>query len=467
MSLVSLVSRLRVAMSGGGAEPAPSACNNPKTTVDCRSVPASAVPIDEHGDSSDEELRALAPPCSTLRIPQDSFEAADDVAPLPPMVDEAGRHSSLSPRPPLTPEELAARVLAQAHFYFGDINYPQDRFLRSLAREHPEHFIPLATVASFKKIRKLTEDLEVIANALATSDVVTLSADRTLIKRRHPLPHSPEDSVYRTLVVENVPPPVTADMVGRWCAKAGRIICSSNFDPARNSLPAAVKALLSQGAPSTGSSPPKLHPAFRPNGLPVVLVEYEDFEDAVKAIDRLSIAAEEATDWRHEVRMSIMLKKEKKHRKRKNKSAGSEEHSWSRDGAASVPIPYMHDRRHATRTPVLMDGTVSVEPLHPEEGKSLRPHIMNLVGEQRQRSSSWGSSSQGFGGPNRRYGALPAPRDRPDSRGSSDWRHPGSRTASPLLLTRDPGASRAPKGPDGSRGFGAQTGRGRGSTLIN
>jgi lupus La protein len=41
-------------------------------------------------------------------------------------------------------------------FYFSDSNLPYDKFMWTLHTASPEHWVPLATVSSFKRARELT-----------------------------------------------------------------------------------------------------------------------------------------------------------------------------------------------------------------------------------------------------------------------------------------------------------------------
>ena len=41
-------------------------------------------------------------------------------------------------------------------FYFDDANLPYDKFMWKLHSQTPEHWIPIATVASFKRMREFT-----------------------------------------------------------------------------------------------------------------------------------------------------------------------------------------------------------------------------------------------------------------------------------------------------------------------
>jgi len=92
-------------------------------------------------------------------------------------------------------EEL---IREQVEFYFSDSNYLTDKFLKQKAAEN-EGYVPVATLATFSRIKRLTEDVTIIANALKKSDKLILSQDEKMVKRKAPLPTAStldERSVY-------------------------------------------------------------------------------------------------------------------------------------------------------------------------------------------------------------------------------------------------------------------------------
>lgn len=131
-----------------------------------------------------------------------------------------------------------ARVVKQVHFYFGDRNYPTDKFLRKNARRHPEAFIPLSVVAIYKKMKKITDDVELMAEALEGSDVVELSADRSSIRRRLPPPKNDPEAVCSAMVVVDG---YRGDAMGlaRLLAPAGHIVRTHHVRP-NTSLPSEI-----------------------------------------------------------------------------------------------------------------------------------------------------------------------------------------------------------------------------------
>ena len=68
-------------------------------------------------------------------------------------------------------DEAQAQALKQVEFYFADANLPFDKFLFTLTRKDPEGWVPIETLASFKRMRPIKDVLGVdgIAEALRAS----------------------------------------------------------------------------------------------------------------------------------------------------------------------------------------------------------------------------------------------------------------------------------------------------------
>lgn len=90
----------------------------------------------------------------------------------------------------MTVEEAKDEALRQVEFYFHDSNLPFDKFLFTLTRKDPEGWVPIATIASFKRMRTIKEllGLEGIAEALkASKELLDVSEDGTKVRRRKEL----------------------------------------------------------------------------------------------------------------------------------------------------------------------------------------------------------------------------------------------------------------------------------------
>ena len=84
-------------------------------------------------------------------------------------------------------EDSAEKILRQVEFYFSDLSYCFDEWLRGQCDD--AGFIPLTTIAGFAKMKTLNAtDPAVIAAALETSDSVCLNEAKDGVARKFPMP---------------------------------------------------------------------------------------------------------------------------------------------------------------------------------------------------------------------------------------------------------------------------------------
>ncbi|XP_037405286.1 la-related protein 1A-like isoform X1 [Triticum dicoccoides] len=106
--------------------------------------------------------------------------------PAPPMEAMRGPprfvQNQPAPQPVLSPEatELRAKILAQVEYYFSDTNLERDNFLKSLMDEHG--WVPISKVADFNRLKRITTDVHLIVDVLASSSLVEVQDDK--IRRR-------------------------------------------------------------------------------------------------------------------------------------------------------------------------------------------------------------------------------------------------------------------------------------------
>ncbi|TFK29163.1 hypothetical protein FA15DRAFT_664482 [Coprinopsis marcescibilis] len=101
--------------------------------------------------------------------------------------------------------ETLEKAKKQVEFYFADSNLPYDKFMWTLYSRDPEHWIPISTIASFKRMKEyLVHGSEWLLSALRLSD--TLEVDETGTKvRRTTEPQEPKDSFQRSVYAKGFP----------------------------------------------------------------------------------------------------------------------------------------------------------------------------------------------------------------------------------------------------------------------
>ncbi|CAN4123512.1 unnamed protein product [Withania somnifera] len=91
----------------------------------------------------------------------------------------------LSPLPPIffhVPDtQLHTRIVNQIDYYFSNENLIKDTFLRRNMDEHG--WVPVTLIASFKKVMELTDNIQLILNAVRSSTVVEVQGEN--LRRRN------------------------------------------------------------------------------------------------------------------------------------------------------------------------------------------------------------------------------------------------------------------------------------------
>jgi len=119
--------------------------------------------------------------------------------------------------------ELEDKVCKQIEFYFSDSNLPKDKFLRSLVANHPEGYVEVSTISSFKRVQSLTTDNKKIISSIKKSKMLELDKEEKLVRRSTPLP---ENNTYdqRTAYVKGFPIDTTLDFLLGFFPKFGEIL---------------------------------------------------------------------------------------------------------------------------------------------------------------------------------------------------------------------------------------------------
>ena len=109
--------------------------------------------------------------------------------------------------------KLENDIIKQLEYYFGDSNMARDKFLMEQCAKD-SGWVSLDTLLTFKRLKSLSEDKKVIADAIEKSDegLVEISEDREKLRRHpeRPMPEQNEETrkdIYsRTIYVKGFPP---------------------------------------------------------------------------------------------------------------------------------------------------------------------------------------------------------------------------------------------------------------------
>lgn len=147
---------------------------------------------------------------------------AGDAGDLPP---EDPR--SLCSTPPPAKEagpgpELAITLVRLVEEYLGDEALAKDLFLLKHVRRQKGGYISLKLLSGYKRIKKFSRDSEVLAAALRNSEALELNPEGTKVRRRTPLPEALQHEAppSRTLLVARLP--ATSATMGGLAALFGQ-----------------------------------------------------------------------------------------------------------------------------------------------------------------------------------------------------------------------------------------------------
>ncbi|XP_031500602.1 la-related protein 6A-like isoform X2 [Nymphaea colorata] len=238
---------------------------------------------DCHGDAGDH----------SLELPGDLEHQIDDE-----YLGDAGDHPP-EPAPPsssdpVLSDELKAKIVKQVEYYFSNENLFNDKFLKRLMKKDKEGFVPIAVIASFRKMKKLTQDLTFIASALSISSQLTVSSDGKKVKRMQPYPgNDTENALLCTVLVDNLPEDHSVENVQRIFSSVGN-----------------VKNVSIRQPNSTSRAPAKnTKQVFAVRGKWHAFVEYETVEAAEKAVLTLN----DGGNWRTGMHVQLLVQRTGKH----------------------------------------------------------------------------------------------------------------------------------------------------------
>ncbi|KAK9267774.1 hypothetical protein L1049_010208 [Liquidambar formosana] len=245
-------------------------------------IPAAAAASSSSSSAAAAVTIPSSPPHDPDLLPVGSPDNTDSYVQSPPSGDD---HSSGTA---VLTDDLRDKIIKQVEYYFSDENLPTDKYLMNLVKKGKEGFVPIAVIASFRKLKKLIKDDLLLAAALRESSLLVVSSDGKKVKRLNPLPFNDvKDPKLCTVLVENLPEDHSADNIRRIFGEAGNIknICIRDPHAVEESTKVCKEEKLISG---------KVH----------ALVEYETLEAAEKAVATLN----DEDDWRNGMRVKLLKK---------------------------------------------------------------------------------------------------------------------------------------------------------------
>eukprot|EP00049_Salpingoeca_infusionum_P012256 m.223039 g.223039 ORF g.223039 m.223039 type:complete len:441 (+) comp15135_c0_seq1:423-1745(+) len=247
-------------------------------------------------------------------------------------------------------EETMQRVAKQVEFYFGDRNFPTDKFLRKHTKANAGGFVPLSVVQVYKKMKKITDDLQLMADALENNAVVELSADGTAIRRKtKPPKYNPETICHATAIVFATAAahvPSTMDIYSGF-KQFGDIVQIRSLAPGSTfaDLPSEMRHVFTHWA--------SLPPALQYICQPAFLVEFDFSDEVMDAVNFYTPAEGEYSPYH----VQPLLKRTKN--KKNSIPSTTNTPAEQKQPISSAPRQQMPQHRHNAA------ATRSNQPVHP------------------------------------------------------------------------------------------------------
>ncbi|KAL5731789.1 hypothetical protein ACHQM5_004486 [Ranunculus cassubicifolius] len=373
---------------------------------------------------TDSETLDIVGSPDDLEIHEDAVSSSAAIAIA--VADDLPPSSSSPENVVVLTDDLKAKIIRQVEYYFSDENLPTDKFLMKYVSKDKDGFVPVAVVASFRKMKKLVPNKSLIVAALKDSSQLVLSSNGKKVRRVHPLPITEvKDGKSCTVFVENLPEDCSKESLQRIFGDVGKIKSISIRDPHSTDNSAKV----SKGEMAISG---KIH----------ALVEYETVNEAEKAVATLN----DDKNWRNGIRVELLLKRMGKYGF--PKKGGNEQNDKNRDHHEKNRDHHDKNRDHHDDSGEHDEASYS---LHEKPGRNRRGGRGRGQG---QSQSNGPGQSQGHGpGQSQSHGQGQY------RGGKQHYGHGSAPTGS-----RMEGPSKPPPGPkmpDGTRGFAM----GRGQTL--
>ncbi|XP_010930389.1 la-related protein 6C isoform X2 [Elaeis guineensis] len=189
---------------------------------------------------------------------------------------------------PKNNNDVIQKIVKQVEYQFSDTNLVASDFLIKIMNKDPEGYVPMSVIASWKKIKSLGANNQMLIKALRTSTKLVVSEDGKKVRRKQPFTERDKEELQsRTVVVENLPEDYSRQNLEKIFSVAGSV---KNIRICHPQEPNSAKSSKTDVLISN-----KLH----------ALVEYETVEQAEKAVEKLN----DERNWRKGLRVRTMSRR--------------------------------------------------------------------------------------------------------------------------------------------------------------
>jgi len=127
-------------------------------------------------------------------------------------------------------------VLSQIEYQFSDVNLAMDNYLLSKMHEDPEYWISIKTVANLTKIHMLTDNENIVLQAIKKSNLLKLNEAETKVKRPNFIPQHPKQhkDLRRTVFICGLSNEITNEKLLQLCYQYGTVKKVIFDDPSKS-----------------------------------------------------------------------------------------------------------------------------------------------------------------------------------------------------------------------------------------
>ena len=115
---------------------------------------------------------------------------------------------------------LEDQIISQVEFYFSPSNLRRDKFMKATISSDPDGAVPLSVLMTFNRLKKLSEDKDVILSALKKSENLILINEGEKIKSKE-IPTQDEKIADRCVHLRGLPTSATLDDIIKYLKPYG------------------------------------------------------------------------------------------------------------------------------------------------------------------------------------------------------------------------------------------------------
>jgi len=216
--------------------------------------------------------------------------------------------------------KLSQKIITQVEYYFSDENLVKDTFLMQRIHRDKRGYVDLKLISSFKKMKKLTHDINVIAAALRNSKKLEVNKGGTMVRRIAPLPVTKEEAAaLKTVVAVNFSE--TSNLAEQFgsCGTVTRVRIISKNDTIPSDARKYLKRSLDDGGHAVTA---------------IALIEYDDDKCAQAACESLT----DSSDWRHGLHVSMLVARQPEKKSASYKSPMKESNITTDEKNVQEPV---------------------------------------------------------------------------------------------------------------------------------